>query len=183
MILMFGQLISWKQKLIICGQMRTGSHGFCVVVQRSLAKRLLQQRTKHHGKEQWRVLDINMECTWTQDLCTYQHCHDLHYDKFGSVKRLQNQQETKRMAPHSDDNLETILWNKVPVKSQKEVGQIIEGSLQEMFQKLLKGRKNSERKSADLIKGAQKEESFKASVSQHQNFFQTYCRTLLSFGY
>jgi len=34
-----------------------------------------------------------------------------------------------------------------------------------MFQKLLKGRKNSERKSADLIKGAQKEESFKASVS------------------
>ena len=46
----------------------------------------------------------------------------------------------QRMAPQklSDANLESILWNKVPIKLQKEVGQITEGSLQELFQKLLK---------------------------------------------
>ena len=44
------------------------------------------------------------------------------------------------MAPQklSDANLESILWNKVPVKLQKEVYQMSEGSLQELFQKLLK---------------------------------------------
>ena len=30
------------------------------------------------------------------------------------------------------------MWNKVPVKLQKEVSQMTEGSLQETFQKLLK---------------------------------------------
>ena len=46
----------------------------------------------------------------------------------------------QRMAPQklSDANLESILWNKVPIKLQKEVGQLTEGSLQELFQKLLK---------------------------------------------
>ena len=38
----------------------------------------------------------------------------------------------------SDANLESILWNKVPVKLQKEVGQMSEGSLQELFQKFWK---------------------------------------------
>ena len=46
----------------------------------------------------------------------------------------------QRMAPQklSDANLESILWNKVPIKLQKEVGRLTEGSLQELFQKLLK---------------------------------------------
>lgn len=37
------------------------------------------------------------------------------------------------MAPQklSDANLESILWNKIPVKIQKEVGQMSEGSLQD----------------------------------------------------
>jgi len=72
---------------------------------------------------------------------TYQHCHELQYDKFGSVQGLlESMKDYKRMAPQklSDANLESILWNKVPVKLQKEVGWMSEGSLQELFQKLLK---------------------------------------------
>ena len=44
-----------------------------------------------------------------------------------------------RMAPQklSDANLESLLWNKV-IKLQKEFGQMTKGSLQELFQKLLK---------------------------------------------
>ena len=71
----------------------------------------------------------------------YQHCHDLQYDSFGSVQGLlEAMRDYQRMAPQklSDANLESILWNKVPIKLQKEVGQLTEGSLQELFQKLLK---------------------------------------------
>ena len=71
----------------------------------------------------------------------YQHCHDLQYDSFGSVQGLlESMRDYQRMAPQklSDANLESILWNKVPIKLQKEVGPITEGSLQELFQKLLK---------------------------------------------
>ena len=47
------------------------------------------------------------------------------------------------MAPQklSDANLKSILWNKVPIKLQKEVDQMTEGSLQKLFQKLLKAEK------------------------------------------
>ena len=42
------------------------------------------------------------------------------------------------MAPQklSDANLESILWNKVLIKLQKEVGEMTKGSLRELFQKL-----------------------------------------------
>ena len=44
------------------------------------------------------------------------------------------------LAPHvpklSGANLESILWNKVPIKLQKEVDEMTKGSLQELFQKL-----------------------------------------------
>ena len=71
----------------------------------------------------------------------YQHCHDLQYDSFGSVQGLlESMRDYQRMAPQklSDVNLESILWNKVPIKLQKEVGPMTEVSLQELFQKLLK---------------------------------------------
>ena len=71
----------------------------------------------------------------------YQRCHDLQYDSFGFVQGLlEAMRDYQRMAPQklSDANLESILWNKVPIKLQKEVGQLTEGSLQELFQKLLK---------------------------------------------
>ena len=71
----------------------------------------------------------------------YQHCHDLQYDSFGSVQGLlESMRDYQRMTPQklSDANLESILWNKVRMKLQKEVGPMTEGSLQELFQKLLK---------------------------------------------
>ena len=84
----------------------------------------------------------------------YQHCHDLQYDSFGSVQGLlESMRDYQRMAPQklSDANLESILWNKVPIKLQKEVGPMTEGSLQELFQKLLKAEevvKERERRSS-----------------------------------
>ena len=63
----------------------------------------------------------------------------------------------QQMAPRklSDANLKSILWNKVPIKLQKEVDQMTEGSLQKLFQKLLKaeevvkeGERSSHRDSA-----------------------------------
>jgi len=38
----------------------------------------------------------------------------------------------------SDSILESILWNKVPVELQKEVGEITNGSVQELLMKLLR---------------------------------------------
>ena len=84
----------------------------------------------------------------------YQHCHDLQYDSCGSVQGLlESMRDYQRMAPQklSDANLESILWNKVPIKLQKEVGPMTEGSLQELFQKLFKGEevvKERERRSS-----------------------------------
>ena len=46
----------------------------------------------------------------------------------------------QRMAPQKliDTVLESTLWNKVPVKLQKEVKEISDSSVQELLQKLLK---------------------------------------------
>ena len=67
----------------------------------------------------------------------------------------------QRMAPQKL----SIMWNKVPVKLQKEVSQMSEGSLQELFQKLLKAEETvKEREREDLIAKVQKGESFKASL-------------------
>ena len=46
----------------------------------------------------------------------------------------------QRKAPDqlSNDNLISILWNKVPFKLQKEVGEIKDWSLQELLQRLLR---------------------------------------------
>ena len=60
----------------------------------------------------------------------YQRCHDLRYDSFGLVQGLlEAMRDYQRMAPQklSDANLESILWNKVPIKLQKVVGQLTKG--------------------------------------------------------
>ena len=46
----------------------------------------------------------------------------------------------QRKAPQKlrDETLESILWNKVPIELQQEVREIIDGSVQELLQKLLK---------------------------------------------
>ena len=58
-----------------------------------------------------------------------------------SVQGLLNgMRDYQRMVPQklTDDTLESILWNKVPVELQQEVKEIIDGSLQELLQKLLR---------------------------------------------
>ena len=109
----------------------------------------------------------------------YQRCHDLQYDSFGSVQGLlEAMRDYQRMAPQklSDANLESILWNKVPIKLQKEVGQLTEGSLQELFQKLLKAEeivRERERRSSSLRGSATHEFRNKASYrvpAQNTNY-------------
>jgi len=54
-------------------------------------------------------------------------CHELQYGDFCSVQGLLEAiKDYQRMAPDqiSNDNLISILWNKVPIKLQKEVGEI-----------------------------------------------------------
>ena len=71
----------------------------------------------------------------------YLRCHELQYEELGSVQvLLEAMREYQRLAPDrlSDTNLQSILWNKVPVILQKEVGEMKDWSLQELFQRLLK---------------------------------------------
>ena len=71
----------------------------------------------------------------------YLRCHELRYEDLGSVQALlESMREYQRMAPEklSDTNLESILWNKVPYALQREVGEMKDWALQELFQRLLK---------------------------------------------
>ena len=71
----------------------------------------------------------------------YQRCNELQYDQFKSVQGLvDSMRDYQRMAPQNltDTVLESILWNKVPVKLQREVKEITDGSVQELLQRLLK---------------------------------------------
>ena len=62
----------------------------------------------------------------------YLRCHELQYEELGSVQALlEAMREYQRLAPDrlSDRNLESILWNKVPLILQKEVGEMKDWSL------------------------------------------------------
>ena len=76
------------------------------------------------------------------DPCTaYLRCHELQYQDFKSAQGLlEALKDYQRMAPDqlSDNNLISILWNKVPVTLQKEVGEYKDWSLQELLQRLLR---------------------------------------------
>ena len=68
-------------------------------------------------------------------------CHELQYSDFDSVQGLlESMREYQHMAPSklSDANLESILWSKVPYVIQREVGEMKEWTLNELFQRLLK---------------------------------------------
>ena len=121
------------------------------------AKVSWQQTIKPEDKTSWqKIVEIfrGQYGVHMDPRTAYQHCHDLQYDSFGSVQGLlESMRDYQRMAPQklSDANLESILWNKVPIKLQKEVGPMTEGSLQELFQKLLKAEevvKERERRSS-----------------------------------
>ena len=71
----------------------------------------------------------------------YLRCHELQYSNHTSVQGLlEAMKDYQRKAPDqlSNDNLISILWNKVPFKLQKEVGEINNWSLQELLQQLLR---------------------------------------------
>ena len=71
----------------------------------------------------------------------YQRCNELQYEQFKSVQGLVDaMRDYQCMAPQklTDTVLESILWNKVPVKLQREVKEITDGSVQELLQRLLK---------------------------------------------
>ena len=68
----------------------------------------------------------------------YLRCHELQYSDYTSVQGLlEAMKDYQRKAPDhlSNDNLISILWNKVPFKLQKEVK---DWSLQELLQRLLR---------------------------------------------
>ena len=108
------------------------------------AKVTWQRTVKSEDKTSWqKIIEVfrGQYGVHMDPRTAYQRCHDLQYDSFGSVQGLlEAMRDYQRMAPQklSDANLESILWNKIPIKLQKEVGQLTEGSLQELFQKLLK---------------------------------------------
>ena len=69
----------------------------------------------------------------------HQCCYELQYDQF--QRPIANaMQDYQRMATRkfTDQVLEYILWNKVPVKLQLEVKELIDGLVQELLHKLLK---------------------------------------------
>ena len=86
------------------------------------------------------------KATWQRTLTcimgiNYFQCHELRYEDFGSVQALlESMREYQRIAPEklSDTSLESILWNKVPYALQREVGELKDWALQELFQRLLK---------------------------------------------
>ena len=71
----------------------------------------------------------------------YLRCHELQYQDFKSAQGLlEAMKDYQRMAPDqlSNNNLISILWNKVPFTLQKEVGEIKDWSLQDLLQRLLR---------------------------------------------
>ena len=84
---------------------------------------------------------------------------------------LEAMRDYQHMAPQklSDANLESILWNKVPIKLQKEVDQLTEGSLQELFQKLLKAE--------EIVKERERRNSVSKSSASREFKPKSYYRT------
>ena len=66
---------------------------------------------------------------------------DRELRQFGSAQGLLDaMRDYQRMAPEklTDATLESILWNKVPIALQQELKEILDGSVQELLQKLLR---------------------------------------------
>ena len=108
------------------------------------AKGTWQQTLRKEEKNSWSEIvriykghySVHMELR-TAYLC----CRKLQYKDFLSVKGLlDSMKDYQRMAPKqlTDDNLLSILWNKAPYRLQKEVGDIKDWSLQELFERLLR---------------------------------------------
>ena len=84
----------------------------------------------------------------------------------------------QRISPQklSDANLESIFWNKVPVKLQKEVGQLTERLLQETLQKLLKTEETVKERERRFNQKSSEGREFKTSI---ENLVQNLNHTVL----
>ena len=108
------------------------------------AKSTWQRTLKPTDKSSWNHIVILFKGQYGVHMdprTAYQHCHELQYSQFMSVQGLLNaMSDYQRIAPQklTDDTLESILWNKVPVELQQEVKEITDGSIQELLQKLLR---------------------------------------------
>ena len=109
----------------------------------------LRDLQKSHGK---RTLKLAEKSSWEQIITiykgkygvhldprtAYQRCHELCYEQFQGL--LEAMQDYQRMASTklTDETLESILLNKVPVELQREVQEIPDGSVQELLQQQLR---------------------------------------------
>jgi len=108
------------------------------------AKATWQHTVKECDKASWsRIVEIyrGQYGVHLDPRTAYQRCQELQYSQFGSVQGLMDaMRDYQRMAPRrlNDETLESILWNKVPLELQKELGEIPVGSVQELLQRLLR---------------------------------------------
>ena len=108
------------------------------------AKSTWQRTLKSTHKESWEEIVSVYRGQYGVHMdprTAYQRCNELQYEQFKSVKGLVDaMRDYQRMAPQklTDTVLESILWNKAPVKLQREVKEITDGSVQELLQQLLK---------------------------------------------
>ena len=109
-----------------------------------VAKLTWQRTRKQTDKTSWKNIVAIYKGQYGVHLdprTAYQRCHELKYEQFGSAQGLlEAMRDYQRMAPTklTNETLESILWNKAPVELQKEVGEIPDGSVQELLQRLLR---------------------------------------------
>ena len=110
------------------------------------AKATWQHTVKERDKASWsKIVEIyrGQYGVHLDPRTAYQRCQDLQYSQFGSAQGLLDaMRDYQRMAPRklNDETLESILWNKVPLELQKELGEIPAGSVQELLQRLLRAK-------------------------------------------
>ena len=108
------------------------------------AKHTWQRTLSKEDKAQWESIVKSYKGHYGVHMdprTAYLRCHELQYHDFTSVQGLlEAMKDYQRMAPDqlSNDNLISILWNKVPFKLQKEVGEIKDWPLQEVLHRLLR---------------------------------------------
>jgi len=152
---------------LLLGQMSrepVGSHG-------GPAKATWQRSLKDTERASWeRIVEVYRGQYGTHSYpCTaYQQCHELRYEQFGSAQGLLDvMRDYQRMPPRklTDEALESILWNKVPVELQKA-----DGSVQELFHRLLRAEAVLQERARQTSQQASRK-SFTGSNVKSQNYW------------
>jgi len=108
------------------------------------AKHIWKHTLRREDKTQWNNILASYRSHYRVQIkprTAYLHCRELQYGDFHSVQGLlEAMKDYQRMAPDqlSNDNLISILWNKVPIKLQKGVEEIKDWSLHELLHCLLR---------------------------------------------